>query len=252
MHPSASVRTAPLARSFRGIEAVDLDRPLRIRLGKWQLPLRPTVELILEQVEECVRPATESKDTRRQPTGLDADRERCGRLRFGNEHQRVASGQPSDRAELVTAEEYGVRADAKTRELLEQPVRRVRLVGEADLDVLHVARHARIAETGVPRRRFGERCDDGQPVESRSRQPALDRGEQLVDPSLWRVHPFRFRDKVDLPPVQPVGDDRRPQPTLGQPRDRCVSGSGERFVLLGRRDAPMDGHRAVPTDREHL
>ena len=116
-----------------------------------------------------MRPApTQSQDAERQPTRLDADRERGCQLRFGNEHQRVASGQPSDQAELVPAQEYGVRPDAETRELLEQPVRRVRLVGEADLDVLHVARHARIAETGVPRRLLGERCDVAQPVESGS------------------------------------------------------------------------------------
>ena len=74
--PDTSIRKredGPRHSLIRGIKAVDLDRPPRSRLGKWQLPLRPTVELILEHGEECVRPATERKDTRRQPTGLDAD-----------------------------------------------------------------------------------------------------------------------------------------------------------------------------------
>ena len=47
-------------------------------------------------------------------------------------------------------------------------------------------------------------------------------------------------------------DDLRPQAALGQPRDRCVSGSAERVVLLRRRDSPMDQDGTVQPDREHL
>ncbi len=194
-----------LARPFvRGIEAVELDRPLRIRLGKRQLARRPPDELIIEQLDECVRPAAECKNARRQSSRLDTDGERRRRRGLGHQHERVASRHPADRAELVAAEEHGVWTDAEAGELAEQPVRGLRLVGQADLDVLHVAGDARIAQAGTACRCLGEGCDLSEPRQTCRREPALDRLQELADPCLRRICALRLRDQIDLPPVQSV------------------------------------------------
>ena len=64
-----------------------------------------------------MRPARhrEQGHPRARPPGSTPTENAVAALRFGNEHQRVASGQPADRAELVTADEYERRADAATR-----------------------------------------------------------------------------------------------------------------------------------------
>ena len=141
-------------------------------------------------------------------------------------------GRPPSGPSSSPAIEQEARAD---RVVAPQPrdqlARGIGLVGESDLDVLGVARHAWIIETGVARRLPRDLDDLGQPAEFRGGEPRFDRGQQSVDLRLRRVGPLGQRDQVDLAPVQALGHDFGRETTCRQPFDRECRRTVERIVL---------------------
>ena len=75
------------------------------------------------------------------PTEMAVAREASGTSR-----KESLPGSPSERPELVASDEYEAGADSATGKLGERPVRRIRLVGEADLHMLCVTGDPRIRD----------------------------------------------------------------------------------------------------------
>ena len=84
---------------------------------------------------------------------------------------------------------------------------RVGLVGQSNLDVLHVARHLGVDEADFFGDALGEleRFSDAA-AEAGAAEARLGRGEELTDLALRRILPGRLRDEIDLAPVHPVED----------------------------------------------
>ena len=156
----------------------------------------------------------------RDPAGLDAHGDDRGPLQLGHEHQRVAPVDVPERAELVSRNEHQAGSDAEPAEVVEHPSDGVGLVGEPDLDVFDVARHAGVGEARLSGRGDGERDDIGQAGDPRRSQARVDRGEQLVDDRLRGVAPRGLGDEVDLPAVHAPGHQLCPQSSFRQLRDR--------------------------------
>ena len=110
------------------------------------------------------------------------------------------------------------RADPAAAELVEEPVRGVGLVRQADLDVLGVARDPRVEQPRFARRGPRELDRLAEPAEAGRIETGLDRVEQLGDAGLRRILPLRLGDQVDLPAVQSLRHDLCVEATLGEPR----------------------------------
>ena len=86
------------------------------------------------------------------------------------------------------------------------------LVGEPDLDVLGIARDPRLGQARVTGGGRSDRGDRRQPGDARRREPGFDRTQQRIDLRFRWIRPFGPRDQVDLPAVQPLGDDASFEP----------------------------------------
>jgi hypothetical protein len=132
------------------------------------------------------------------------------------------------------------------------PARRIRLVGEADLDVLGVTGHTRPGKPASGCRLLADRDGSREAIHSAGAQPRLDRQQELADPSLRWIGPCRRRDQVDLAPVQPLGHDPHMQAGVGKPRDRERGRGVELPVLGGLGDALLDRCDPVGGGAIHL
>ena len=234
------------------VEAVDGQRPLRVRVELGNIASAPPLELIFEQVEECVRASAESDHAGWRAGRLRADRHRSRPARLGDEQERITAGEPAERAELVSCNEHQARRDAAALEVVEHPTGRVGLVGQPDLDVLRVTRHLGIGEPGFDRAPFRQLDGLFEACEPCLVKSVLDRGQQLRDPRLRRLRPLRLRDQIDLSPVQALGDDLGPQTQRCQ-LDDGLRGSGvQGRLFLGRCPTALEEMDAVRFCSEHL
>ncbi len=254
--PSASVRSDSWTRSSRGSNPSTASVHCGSPSSSRDVAAAPALELVREDLQEATRPAAELQHLRRRPGRLDADREGRRPRRLRHEQERVAARQAAERPELVAGDQHEARPDPASRKLREHPARGVRLVREADLDVLGVARHPRIRQACV--RRGRERDLDGarQAREPGSVQPVLDRGEQLArcapsaDPPIrdrgMRSIFRRFRRCETISASTP----RRPSSATV-----AAAAASSAAVLVGRRLAAEDRARARPrpprTPRSH-
>ena len=87
MHPSARVSRDALARSQRWVEALDHECPLGIGIDERQFSSRSPTRLILEKIGECVGASSKTDDRRRQPTRLDAYRDRRRGSSLRDQHE---------------------------------------------------------------------------------------------------------------------------------------------------------------------
>ena len=207
-----------------------------------QLALAAALQLVGEQAEEAGRPAGEVQHAVRNAVRLGADREGDRAVRGRDEHQRVGAGAAAERAQLVAGDQHLPAAQAAPAEPVEHVRGGMRLVCQADLQVLGVGGDAGVGQAGLAA--AGERKLD------RLRQAAvdpglgetrLDRCEQPGQLGLRGLRPLGKRDQVDLAPVQPVGDE----PGLEAPF--CEPGSQQRrrggHLLLLERQSRCGGNR---------
>ena len=210
-----------------------LERPERVAVEPRRLAEQSALELVVEHRGERPRSAAEEDHVLGDAGRLCADRDDRSAFCFGHEQERVTARQAAERPELVAGDEDDTGTDPAAAELVEQPARRVGLVGQADLDVLGVARDSRVEQTRVtpaararpPRRSRGGR----QPRHG----PAPRRG--LADLSLGRIRPLGLGDQVDLPAVQTLRNDLCVEAALGKPRNGDLGGDIEASILGRRR-----------------
>ena len=218
--PSASVSSDSCTRSSSGstpsiasVHAGSLD-------DDRQLAAPAARDLVLEHGRERIRAAAEPRHARGHAAGLDADRDRRRALRSPTSSCESLPGQAAERPELVAGDQHLARARSPRRHSsAHDPPGRVGLVGEADLDVLGVAGHAWIGETGLRRRR-----------RARSRPP----------PAARRSRPRRAG-----PPRRRAA--RRSAPSAGRPTRARGSGRSCGGSAARRRSAPRA--RAPPAAR---
>ena len=91
----------------------------------------------------------ERDDPDRHAGGLDPDRCHGGSSGGVDQQLGVAAGQTAERSELIAHDQDLLGGHAALPQMLEVPAGGVGLVGEADLDVLGVARHTRVREPGL-------------------------------------------------------------------------------------------------------
>ena len=168
------------------------------------------------------------------------------------EHQRVGARLAAERAHLVAAHEHLLGRHAERREPGEDLTGGVGLVGQPDLDVLRVRRHARVVEARAMSFRTRQLAHLVQRVDADRAQTGERGGQQLGDPRLRRVLPAGQRHQVELPPVQARRDLARREPALRERRHRRGGRAVERRVLAGQRLAPLHEHRAAGLDLPDL
>jgi hypothetical protein len=209
-------------------------------------------ELVLEQRREARRPAAQRDHVLGKAAGLDSHRDGRRIGGFRDEQQRVTAGLTADGTELVAGDQNLMCRDAVASQPLEDPARRVGLVGEADLDVLRLARHPRVGEARVARRRLRQLDDLAQAPEAGAHNPCFDGGEQLGVPGLRRVGPLPLGDQVDPPAIEPLRDDLGAEAALEEALDRERRGDRQHDILLGRGEAALEEVDAVLVHQERL
>ena len=242
--PSASVRSDSCTRSSRSVDAFDHERPLGVAVELGYVPAPSPLELIGEETEKRRRAAAQRDHARRRAARLRSDRDDRRACGTGDEEERVAARQPAERPELVTRDEDEPRSDTATRELAERPPCGVALVGEADLDVLAVARHPRVRQAGRLCRVERDLDCDGETRDAGGPQTLLDRGKQLSDLRFGRIRPLRHWDQVDLAPVQPLRHDVGRDASACELRDRGSGCGVQRGIFLPSRLTPVEQSRA--------
>ncbi len=214
-------------------------------------------ELARDHLAEAVRPSPEEEDRRRRAGGLGPHRDHDRALHFGHgQHAVVAPLEAGDGPELVPGDEHVARGDAeRSRDVVEHEGHGVGLVGEADLDVLHVAGDARVGEAHLARHALGhgERLAHAV-AEAGAAEPRLDRHEQLAQRALRRIAEGGLGDEVDLATVEAGADDGEGEAgdalqALPHPVDDEI----EEAILLRRGLPPVeqDGASAA-IEAEHL
>ena len=134
--------------------------------------------------------------------------------------------------------------------MVEDPARRVRLVRQADLEVLRIARDARVGDArreGSVDRKADCRAEAGQAGVA---EPPLDGGEKVGDQRLWRIHPVG--NQIDLPAVQPLGDDLGVHSAQRQRSNGRRRGPVERRVLVAGRVTPVQEVKVLRGGAEDL
>jgi len=233
------------------VHPVHDERPLRVAVQLRDVSRAAPRQLVPEQPTEAPRAAPECEHPGRCSRRLHADGHRRRLRGFGDQKIGVAAEQPADRAELIAYDEHEARPDPAAREPRQEPARRVGLVGQPDLDVLHITCDPRIRQT----------CDGGliagdldrlvQGGDARVVKAVLDGVEQIRDPRLGRVVPFRRWDQVDLAAVQSPRDRALEAAPL-ELADRRGRGGIERGVLLARRHTPEERANTGCVRLEHL
>ena len=200
---------------------------------------------------KTVGAAAEGDHALRHAGGLGADRD-DGRARsLGDEQERVAARQPAERPELVAGDEDGAGRDPAPCQLVEQPVRGVGLVRQADLDVLGVARDPRIGQPRVASRGSRELDRLAEPAEAGRIETGLDRVQQLGDAGLGgSSHSGSGSGRSSGGSVAARRSRRGGHARRDAPR--CAGGSVECLVLGGRRLPAGNQPQAVRVGDEHL
>ena len=165
-------------------------------------------------------------------------------------------GKPPTGTKLVARDEHVLGAEAaRPDELTQDPRHRVRLVGQPDLDVLHVAGDAGAGKPVLARKALGDRERLAQPAhEARADEPRLHGAEQRRQRRLRRVAPLGDRDEIDLAAIEPVENDPDCKPSPAVDGGAHGFGNlGEPPILLGRGLAsPREHGLAVRVERKHL
>lgn len=235
-----------------GVDPVDGDRPRGVAIDRGKVPARPARQLVLEECEEPVRSAAQPHHAVRNARRFHADRHGRRPRELGHEHERVAAPHAAERAELVPGDEHEAGRDTRAPQLLVDPPRGVGLVGDADLDVLHVARDARGRNAHLERGGCRD-VDDLRQTGEAARLETQEHGiEEPVDAGLWRVVPPGVRDEVDLPAVQALRDDAGRQSARGEAFHDELRRGRERGVLPGRGADAVDEMHARRVHAEHL
>ena len=148
--PSASVSSDSCTRSSSGSSAVDRDRPFRVAVELGHVPALPTLQLVGEHAREEGGAAADGMHVLRRAAWLGADRDDGRPQRSGHEEERIASRKAAEQSELVTRDQHEpLRRCRDAESSANDPVGRVALVGETDLDVLRIARHPRICQPSL-------------------------------------------------------------------------------------------------------
>ena len=168
----------------------------------------------------------------------------------------VAPLEPRDGPELVAEHQHVRRRDReRRRDLAQEPRHRVRLVGEAHLDVLDVGRHPRVPEPEVARDPLRELEHPREPAaQAGPTQARLRRHEQLAERALRRIAEAGVGEEIDLAAVHPAAHhlEHEAGERLEAGRDGACHGV-EQPILLGGGDPAEEQHRrAAPVEREHL
>jgi len=195
-------------------------------------------QLPSQDAQECVRPAAHLDHARRHAVRLPSDGYGPHTLGVRRDHTLVAAGEAADIAELIAGDQDRLRIDRVCRhDVLEDPRDRIGLVGKPDLDVLAVARDARVRQPAVPgdRRRESHHLTDA--LDARRLQPSRRCRDQRLDLCLGRVVPLRQRNQVDLAAVQPVVDDPRLHAPPREPPPQFLRRVRQYRFLRGRGDA---------------
>jgi hypothetical protein len=225
---------------------------VRHRTGTDDATYRSARCSFLEHLKEPRWPAAKMQHPGGHPGGLDADGHDRGTVPARGDQQRVAAREPAEVPELVAADQHQARPDAQAGKVAVGPGRRLRLVRQADLDVLRVARHAGVSDTGGTRlalRDGDHRCQ----VQAVVVQALLHGLEQLTDAGLRGIGPpWVVRHQVDLAPVESLGHDTGGKPAVSQPLDGRGRGPVERRLLVGAGLPSPDQLRSAVTDPEHL
>ena len=162
----------------------------------------------------------------------------------------VAAGKAAERPELVADDQDLLGRDAAPPQMREVPAGGVGLVGQADLDVLGVARHTRVREPGLGAAASPSSTAAAQPVEPMLAQPRFHRREQLADPRLRRVRPLRLSGsgrscggsaaaRRSAPPAHGRRGARRSAPPPGRarppaPQSACAAATSSTPLALTR------------------
>ena len=115
--------------------ALDDERPVRVAVELGNITAAAARQLICEHAHKDRRTAVQRQNVCRRARRLSPHREHRRPGRFRHEQECVAPDQASERTEFIAGDEHEARADAAARELGERPPGRIRLVGQADLDV---------------------------------------------------------------------------------------------------------------------
>jgi hypothetical protein len=234
------------------VEPLDGHGPCRIVLYVGHVATAPPLELILQDLEEASRSTAERENPARRSGRLGSDRDRCRARRLRYTQQRVAAGKAAERPELVSCHENERRADPTPPQVGENPTGGIGLVGEADLHVLCVARHARVGKprfTSGAATQFDRLPEPAQPCPAQS---LFDRVEKLGDSRLRRIEPLRQRNEVDLSTVEALRHDLGLETSLSERRHHSFGGGVEHGILFGRRLPPLDEVHAVAVGAEDL
>jgi hypothetical protein len=138
-----------------GVELLHRKTPTRLRLEPRKLAALSALDRVLEQAQKGGRSTADVLDSAGNPGRRITNRDDRLLRRLGDEQQRVAAGEPAMLSEVVAGDEHRTRRNPSAPELRKDPVPRVRLVGQTDLDVLRVARHPRFGESCRARCRLG-------------------------------------------------------------------------------------------------
>ena len=154
-----------------------LERPERVAVESRRLAEQSALELVAEHCGERLRAAAEEDHILGDTGRLCADRDDRSAFCFGHEQERVTARQAAEGPELVAGDEDDTGTDPAAAELVEEPARGVGLVGQADLDVLGVARDSRVEQTRFTRRPPRELDRLVEPAEAGSVDTGLHRVE---------------------------------------------------------------------------
>ena len=134
------------------VEPFEDERPVGVAVDLGHVAAAAAFELVREYLEEDGRSAAELDNLRGSAVRLCSDRQRRRPGPLRDEQEGVAAGQAAERPELVAGDEDEAGPDPAALQLRERPAGGIGLVGEPDLDVLGVARHAGIGKPGSARR----------------------------------------------------------------------------------------------------
>ena len=203
-----------MTRSSFGSSSVDHERPGRIAVDVRNVAAPAPLELVGQHVDETLRPAAERRSRRRECRSARRRPRRPshGRFRATSRNESLPGRPPSGpNSSPATSTKPG--ADPAPAQLVEEPARGVGLVGEPDLDVLRVARHARVrqARSSAALRRELDRL-------AKTAEARLAAVVPRPPPSSSAIRAFGgsahsgLGDQVDLPSVQALRHDRGAQP----------------------------------------
>ena len=166
-------------------------------------------------------------------------------MRFGHQHQRVATRDAAQHSELIAGDEYLPRGDSVRPQVSECPSGGVGLVGEANLDVLGIAGDPCVHQPRLIRCGLGDRHHVGYRTDPGRLQSLLHGCNKLRDVRLEGISPLSDRDDIDLPAIEALCHDRGFEAAHAKPLDRQRRGPVKLRVLGGRRHPSLKQCHAI-------